>query len=113
MTARQSLANVTSVWVKLIIAGGTFECPDIMARDNVPYMPRFRKCPPARNGILVGAEAIAETFGVDRRTISRWVEKEGFPVATLPTGHVCTSLGLVDLWLLGRLKKLPAGGRGP
>ena len=75
-----------------------------MPHDNIPDMARFRKCPPTKNGILVGADSIAATFGVDRRTITRWVKREGFPVATLPSGHVCTTLGLIDLWLLGRLK---------
>ena len=79
-------------------------CPHIMPHGNIPNMARFRKCPPTKNGILVGADAIAATFGVDRRTISRWAKREGFPVATLPTGHVATTLGLIDLWLLGRLK---------
>ena len=74
-----------------------------MPHDNIPNMARFRKCPPTRNGILVGAEVIAATFGITRRTLHRWSQRQGFPIATLPTGHVATSLGLIDLWLLGRL----------
>ena len=32
--------------------------------------------------------------------------EDGFPAATLPSGHLCTSATLVDLWLLGRLKHI-------
>ena len=76
-----------------------------MFHDNATYMARFRKCPPTKNGLLIGAAAIAQSFGVHEKTIHRWIRLEGFPAARLPTGHVCTSLTLIDLWLLGRLKQ--------
>jgi hypothetical protein len=80
-------------------------CSSNMFHDNATYMARFRKCPPTKNGLLIGAATIAETFGVHAKTIHRWIRLEGFPAARLPTGHVCTSLTLIDLWLLGRLKQ--------
>ena len=42
------------------------KCPIVLSHVNIPNMARFRKCPPTSNGILVGAQSIAATFGVDR-----------------------------------------------
>ena len=67
-------------------------------------MARFRRLPQTSNGIITGLTPIAAMFGVSTKTIRRWVEKEGFPAAKLPDGHVATSVTLVDLWLLGRLR---------
>lgn len=53
---------------------------------------------------LLGYEAIAAALGVSRQTIWRWVNDYGFPVASLPDGHVISSVGLIDLWLMERLK---------
>ena len=55
---------------------------------------------------------MAATFGCSVRTIDRWVVDEGFPAATLPSGHLCTSSTLIDLWLLGRLKEVRANRLG-
>jgi hypothetical protein len=44
-------------------------------------------------------------MGVSVGTISNWIEKYGFPVSRMPTGHLVTTLGLIDLWLIGRLKR--------
>ena len=67
-------------------------------------MARFRRLPQTSNGIVTGLAPIAAMFGVSTRTVARWIENEGFPAATLPDGHIATSVTLVDLWLLGRLK---------
>ena len=67
-------------------------------------MARFRRLPQTSNGIVAGLAPIGAMFGVSTRTVARWIENEGFPAATLPDGHIATSLTLVDLWLLGRLK---------
>ena len=67
-------------------------------------MARFRRLPQTSNGIVAGLVPIAAMFGVSTRTVARWIENEGFPAATLPDGHIATSVTLVDLWLLGRLK---------
>ena len=67
-------------------------------------MARYRCLPQTSNGIITGLAPIAAMFGVSTKTIRRWVENEGFPAARLPDGHVTTSVTLVDLWLLGRLK---------
>ena len=47
---------------------------------------------------------MGQLFGVSARTISRWIAQEGFPAARLPQGDLCTSLTLLDLWLMGRLQ---------
>jgi hypothetical protein len=68
-------------------------------------MPRRRRVPTTTNGIIAGLQTIADTFGVSRMTIQRWMRDHGFPAAKLPDGHVVTSVTLIDLWLLGRLKR--------
>ena len=72
-------------------------------------MARFRRLPKTSNGIVAGLAPIAAMFGVSTRTVARWIENEGFPAATLPDGHIATSVTLVDLWLLGRLKAVAFG----
>ena len=72
-------------------------------------MARFRRLPQTSNGIVTGLAPIGAMFGVSTRTVSRWIETEGFPAATLPDGHIATSVTLVDLWLLGRLKVVAFG----
>ena len=67
-------------------------------------MARYRCLPQTSNGIITGLAPIAAMFGVSTKTIRRWVETEAVPAAKLPDGHVTTSVTLVDLWLLGRLK---------
>lgn len=52
--------------------------------------------------VIIGADRIAGLFGVDAKTILRWGDKEGFPLATLPSGHVATTMTLIDGWLLMR-----------
>lgn len=51
---------------------------------------------------------MARLFGRSERTLWRWIRDHGFPAAMLPSGHMCTSTTLIDLWLLGRLKKVHA-----
>ena len=72
-------------------------------------MARFRRLPQTSNGIVTGLAPIGAMFGVSTRTVARWIESEGFPAATLPDGHIATTLTLVDLWLLGRLKVVAFG----
>ena len=76
---------------------------------NRQTMARFRRVPQTSSGIITGLAPIASVFGCSTRTIRRWIEKEGFPAATLPDGHIATTLTLVDLWLLGRLKVVAFG----
>src|SRR5262245_37964617 len=71
-------------------------------RRNV--VARHRRAPETSNGVIIGRRAMAVTFGCSVRTIDRWVATEGFPAATLPSGNLCTSSTLIDLWLLGRLR---------
>jgi hypothetical protein len=68
-------------------------------------MPRRRRVPTTRNGIIAGLQTIADTFGVSRMTVQRWTRDHGFSAAKLPDGHIVTSVTLIDLWLLGRLKR--------
>lgn len=68
-------------------------------------MARHRRAPKTSNGIILGRRAIAETFGCSMRTIDRWTAKYGFPAAHMPNGMLCTSVALIDLWLLGRLER--------
>ena len=63
------------------------------------------KSPTGTGGIVIGVAAIARLFGRSERTLWRWIREDGFPAATLPSGHMCTSSTLIDLWLLGRLKE--------
>jgi hypothetical protein len=60
------------------------------------------------NGIIIGVAAMARLFGRSERTLWRWIREQGFPAAMLPSGHMCTSTTLIDLWLLGRLKEVHA-----
>ena len=53
---------------------------------------------------MIGVAAMSRLFGRSERTLWRWIKEDGFPAATLPSGHLCTSSTLVDLWLQGRLK---------
>ena len=48
---------------------------------------------------------MAETFGCSMRTIERWTAENGFPAAHMPNGMLCTSVALIDLWLLRRLER--------
>ena len=66
---------------------------------------RACKAPVGSNGIVIGVAAIARLFGRSERTLWRWIREHGFPAAMLPSGHMCTSITLIDLWLLGRLKE--------
>lgn len=79
-----------------------------VANDGNTYgadaMARQRRVPKASNGIIIGRRAMAETFGCSTRTIDRWIADLAFPAATLPSGHLCTTATLIDLWLLGRMK---------
>ena len=68
-------------------------------------MARYRRAPPTSNGIILGRRAMAETFGCSMRTIDRWTAENGFPAAHMPNGMLCTSVALIDLWLLGRLER--------
>ena len=70
-------------------------------------MAGHHRAPQGSGGIVIGDKAIAALFGRAPRTLWRWIKDHDFPVATLPSGHICTSLSLIDAWLLGRLK----GGR--
>ena len=67
-------------------------------------MARYRRAPKTSNGIILGRRAMAETFGCSVRTIDRWTAENGFPAAHMPNGMLCTSVALIDLWLLGRLE---------
>jgi hypothetical protein len=67
-------------------------------------MPRTQRRKSSGDYLLLGYEAIAGAFGVNRKTIYRWVMHHNFPLATLPDGHTVTSTGLIDLWLMQRLK---------
>ena len=64
------------------------------------------KAPVGSNGIVIGVAAMARVFGRSERTLWRWIRDHGFPAAMLPSGHMCTSTTLIDLWLLGRLKEV-------
>ena len=66
------------------------------------------KAPVGSNGIVIGVAAISRLFGRSERTLWRWIRDHGFPAAMLPSGHMCTSTTLIDLWLLGRLKEIHA-----
>ena len=66
------------------------------------------KAPVGSNGIVIGVAAISRLFGRSERTLWRWIRDYGFPAAMLPSGHICTSTTLIDLWLLGRLKEVHA-----
>jgi hypothetical protein len=63
----------------------------------------YRKSRPTEGGIIVGVANAARLFGCHPKTIQRWAREFGFPLATLPNGLRCTSITLVDLWLLSRL----------
>ena len=69
-------------------------------------MAGHRKSPVSTGGIVIGVAAIARLFGRSERTLWRWIKEDGFPAATLPSGHMCTSVTLIDLWLLGRLREV-------
>jgi hypothetical protein len=69
-------------------------------------MAGHRKSPTSTGGIVIGVAAIARLFGRSERTLWRWIKEDGFPAATLPSGHLCTSATLIDLWLLGRLNEV-------
>jgi hypothetical protein len=66
------------------------------------------KAPVGSNGIVIGVTAMSRLFGRSERTLWRWIRNHGFPAAMLPSGHMCTSTTLIDLWLLGRLKEVHA-----
>jgi len=66
------------------------------------------KAPVGSGGIVIGVAAMARLFGRSERTLWRWIRDYGFPDAMLPSGHLCTSSTLIDLWLLGRLKEVHA-----
>jgi hypothetical protein len=68
-------------------------------------MARRRRVPTTSNGIIAVLQSIDDTFVVSRMTIQRWTRDHGFPAAKLPDGHIVTSVTLIDLWLLGRLKR--------
>ncbi len=53
--------------------------------------------------------AIAEALGVSPNTAKKYAHHYGFPVARL-AGHVVSSRGLIDLWLL-ELARHPQGGK--
>lgn len=64
--------------------------------------------------VVIGLADIAAMFGVTTRTIRNWRQKEGFPIARLPSGVWCLSLGLLDVWLAERNRIDPyAGGEVP
>lgn len=69
-------------------------------------MPR-RRIKPASNGFIIGLKPIALTLGVTPRTVLRWSQSQGFPLATLPGGLRITSERLIDLWLLSRIPPMP------
>jgi hypothetical protein len=71
-------------------------------------MAGHRTSPEGTGGIVIGVAAMARLFGRSERTLWRWIREHGFPAAMLPSGHMCTSATLIDLWLLGRLKKVHA-----
>jgi hypothetical protein len=66
------------------------------------------KAPVGSGGIVIGVASMARLFGRSERTLWRWIRDHGFPAARLPSGHMCTSTTLIDLWLLGRLKEVHA-----
>ena len=70
------------------------------------------KSPVGSNGIVIGVAAMARLFGRSERTLWRWIREHGFPAAMLPSGHMCTSTTLIDLWLLGRLTEIHAATPG-
>ena len=55
-------------------------------------MARRRRVPITSNGIIAGLQTIADSFGVSRMTIQRWIRDHGFPAAKLPDGHIVTSV---------------------
>jgi hypothetical protein len=63
------------------------------------------KAPVGSNGIVIGVTAMSRLFGRSERTLWRWIRDHGFPAAMLPSGDMCTSTTLIDLWLLCRLKE--------
>ncbi|MCA1366666.1 helix-turn-helix domain-containing protein [Bradyrhizobium sp. BRP14] len=77
---------------------------------NSSYIPKYVP----ESYVVIGLDQIAAMFGVTRRTIQNWRQKEGFPIARLPGGCWCLSLGALDFWLLERSRIDPyAGGEQP
>ena len=67
-------------------------------------MAGHHRAPQGSSGIIVGVAAMAQVFGRSQRTLWRWIRHHNFPAATLPSGHMCTSVSLIDAWLMGRLQ---------
>lgn len=53
-------------------------------------------------GLIIGRTAMADYCGVALGTIDNWRRRHGFPYCYLPDGRACTSMGLVDKWILER-----------
>lgn len=73
-------------------------------------MPR-RRIAPTSNGFIIGLKPISLAMGVSTRTVLRWSQSQGFPLATLPGGLRITSERLIDLWLLSRIPPVPGSPR--
>ena len=87
-------------------------CAGVVVTPCHRIMAGYYKSPEGTGGIVIGVAAMARLFGRSERTIWRWIRDYGFPAATLPSGHLCTSTTLIDLWLLGRLKEVRANRPG-
>ena len=74
-----------------------------VAQYRLDNMARKVPRPTADRGIVFGLHNIAAMMGVSTRTIIRWGEREGFPLATMPNEVRVTSERLVDYWLLSRV----------
>ena len=48
---------------------------------------------------------IGAACDVSGRTIENWVRRHGFPVFHLPSGHVTTTVGMIEAWAQERREK--------
>ena len=56
-------------------------------------------------GILAGLDVIARALRAHPNTIRRWIKMHGFPAVKTPDGVYCTTIGLVEAWLLAKLQE--------
>lgn len=69
--------------------------------------PRRMSYPPGvsnkEGAVLIrGWGEIAKVLGVAPQTARRWRTLHALPVCNLPSGHVCTTLTLIDHWVAAR-----------
>lgn len=67
--------------------------------------------PPIAGDLLVGATAIAEFLGIDRRSVYNCHQMDHLPIFTIGATLVCRKSTLSN-WVLEREKTSPAFNRG-